>query len=470
LDSLITIAPNLAVDTMTLLFTGISAFYVYHQVTSTYWELKSLLVAVHFLFGSVIVLEVLRNFYSSAVFMRIYTIGGTSFILWDVEILTVVACYVFLRPARAGFRPLISSILRQKGLGPIFIATTFYIAVVNLYLIFSSPFSVVQDRNIWGVLGPSSLFNENFLLMTFSVLVIFILFPSVLFVSARKRTKNAEARHALVLLPLLWSAIGLDLVVVNGYLLSNGIDAVGLGYLLAAVAFGISATLFKKATLLSSFFETRSIPLLTPSSPFSRSVGLKSLLKSGSYLFEVNTSLTYEHAMKDLAIELLSNKHLLFVFTTLGSRIYKTLSPISGARFYIMTSTTMYPASGSQSNQMLVPENDLTILLDTLRKTVVSVPSSPVGIVFDNVSDMIISSGLEGTLKFIKRANEILCGRDNIVSVFLLARGAHEERVVNLIQNAFENHLVFDAGGLKLKRTSEPPIDFEPIEAKVETT
>ena len=80
----------------------------------------------------------------------------------------------------------------------------------------------------------------------------FAAFPSVLFIVARsKARKNNQARGALLLLPILWCVIGLDLVVVNGFILSQGLDAVAIGYLMAAIMFGLSARLFRRTSLLS---------------------------------------------------------------------------------------------------------------------------------------------------------------------------------------------------------------------------
>jgi len=106
-----------------------------------------------------------------------------------------------------------------------------------------------------------------------------------------------------------------------------------------------------------------------------------------------------------------------------------------------------------------MPENDQTIILDTLGKLFTSVPAEAgIGIIFDSVSDMIVNSGIESCLKFLRRTGEILSGK-NVVSVFLLTHGAHEDREVNLIQNLFPNHLLFDKHGPKITRFCENIVD-----------
>ena len=104
---------------------------------------------------------------------------------------------------------------------------------------------------MFGVPVESAIMSRTLLLLLVSVLGMFAAFPSVLFIAARSKTRNNQVRGALLLLPILWCVIGLDLVIVNGYILSQGLDAVAIGYLLAAIMFGLSARLFRRTSLLS---------------------------------------------------------------------------------------------------------------------------------------------------------------------------------------------------------------------------
>ncbi len=464
--------PTILVDFLTIALTSISGFYVYRQSGKYHPELKTLLILVHLFFGGVIVLEILRNFISGSNFMFYYTVGGTSFVLWDVELLTIVACLIYIRPLTSGVKSSISFILRHKLVGPTFVLATALIGATDLYLVILKPYSVITDHNLFGVPVQSAIMSRTLLLLLVSVLGMFAAFPSLLFIAARSKTRNNQARGALLLLPILWCVIGLDLVIVNGYILSQGLDAVAIGYLLAAIMFGLSARLFRRTSLLSSFFEPTIIfDGLGPSFPFTKRAGMQGPMPPGNYLLEVDSSTHYEKYVKDLAVELVSNGYLLFVFTPKASRIYCTLSKMRDARFYVMTSTTSYPCSTDQANEMLVPEDDPTILLDTLRNTIDSVSTSGVAIIFDNISDMILSEGFENSHKFIRRANEILSD-DKIIAAFLATQGAHEERISNLIQNLFQNHLTLDSLGVQVKRLFESPFvgELGPLEVPISQT
>jgi hypothetical protein len=446
--------PTILVDFLTIVLISVSGFYVYRQSGKYHPELKTLLILVHLFFGGVIVLEILRNFLSGSNFMFYYTVGGTSFVLWDVELLTIVACLVYIRPLTNGVKSS-TSIIRHKLVGPTFVLSSSLIVATNLYLVILRPYSVIIDHNLFGVPVESAIMSPLLLLLLVSVLCMFAAFPSVLFIVARSKTRNTQARGALLLLPILWCVIGLDLIIVNGFILSQGLDAVAIGYLLATIMFGLSARLFRRTSLLSSFFEpTIVFDGVGASFPFTKRAGMQGPVPAGNYLLEVDSSTHYEKYVKDFAIELVSNGYLLFVFTPKASRVYSTLSKMRDARFYVMTSTTSYPRPTDRTNEMLVPDDDPTILLDTLRNTVGSVSSSGIGIIFDNVSDMILSDGFENSYKFMRRANEILAD-GKIVAAFLATQGAHEERISNLIQNLFQNHLTFDSLGVQVKRLFE---------------
>src|SRR6202521_4387795 len=123
LDTATLVVP--AIDLGTLVLTALSGYYVSRQSTTLYREVKVLLIWVHVFFGGVLVLEFLRNFVPipttptpaptspTSLFMDVYTILGTSFILWDVLLLMTVAAAVYLKPEGQGLRQLLVSIIRQ---------------------------------------------------------------------------------------------------------------------------------------------------------------------------------------------------------------------------------------------------------------------------------------------------------------------------------------------------------------------
>ena len=250
---------------------------------------------------------------------------------------------------------------------------------------------------------------------------------------------------------MVWGGIGLDLVIFNGFLLSQGIDDVAVGYLFASIAFATTATIFRRASLLSGFFGPVSgAQINTPVFPLSQSLGIQSSTLIGrTFLFELDPSHNYEQVIDDFAVEMLSNKSLVFVFTSKRSPIYNSLSRIKGVRFYTLSSAVSYPRATDVPDEILVPQNDQAILLDIIQKTITSDPEARIGLVYDNISDLILTSSLENAYKFLKQANELI-DLNRVASIFLFTASAHDERTSNLIKTLFTNHILMTPAGPRI--------------------
>ena len=90
------------VHIITLEITGLSAYFIYRQKITAYLYTKGLLLAVHVLFAGVVVFEFLRTAFLSVSFITTYTIGGTTLILADVVLLTLLAVTVYIVPPGIG--------------------------------------------------------------------------------------------------------------------------------------------------------------------------------------------------------------------------------------------------------------------------------------------------------------------------------------------------------------------------------
>lgn len=167
-------------------------------------------------------------------------------------------------------------------------------------------------------------------------------------------------------------------------------------------------------------------------------------------ILEVDPDAKYEAALKDLAQVLVARNYALSVFTSKGSPLRSALGTMPEAKFYLMTPGASYQKETESPSEVLVPV-DMAILLDTFEKIVKSTADRPVGLIFDTISDLILSSGFEATFKFMKRASEILSSA-NTTSVFLITAGAHEERSVRPIKNLFAAHLAFGKEGFLISK------------------
>jgi len=333
-----------------------------------------------------------------------------------------------------------------------------YILIAEGYLLAAHPFSANPLVNIVGSKVITTSFDQQYLAMLLGILLVFIVYPSGLLLAARRRTSDIQVRRAFAILPTAWAAIGIDLLIFNGFLLNPpfSVDASAIGYLIAAAAFSATAATFRRATLLSAFFQpgVAATGIAPPSTTFSGRIGLTTEAAMGRvFLFEVDPSSKFEDPIKDLANELGSNQRVVFAFTAAGSPVYAELTGLANVRFFTMSRKVSYPKPGERPDEVLVPSADQSVLLNVLDKAITSNPDLKFGVIFDSVTDLILSSGLEVTYKFLKQANEML-NTHHVTAVFLLTAGAHSEREVNIVKSLFSNIIGFQGGQFAVQKES----------------
>jgi hypothetical protein len=450
------------VQIITLEILGLSAYYIYRQKMTAYGYTKVLLLADYALFGGVMVFELLRTaVYSTSDFVTsgfayVYTVGGTDLILASNIVLTLLAVAVYLVPSGIGSKSVIRLLWEKKVHVVSFGAYTAFIVFAAVYVAVAAPFVAEQIPSITGVTLPATAFSKSYLLVLLIVLLVFILYPSVLLVLASRKAKDPAVRRVLRVLPVIWSGIGVDLLFFNGYLLSINIDATAFGYLLGAVGFGVTAFVFRRASLLTAFFEpVRPTGKVTAEFPFTDRLGVPATFLQGrTLLLETDPSVAYEQAVSDFARQSVSNNSTVYVFTSKGSPIYNALHNAQGVRFYILSTKVSYPKpEENEPSQILIPSNDQAVMLDLIDKTITASGSpGQVAIVFDSISDMVLSTGFEGTYKFVKQVNETT-GNGRTAALFLMTLGAHDEKVVSFVRSLFPTQVVDDATGLRVTRS-----------------
>jgi hypothetical protein len=443
-----------AIQLVTMAVTIVSAYFVSRQQAITYGNTRNFLVLVHVFFLGVVVLEFLRNYYSSPGYVSIYTDGATSFILADVVLLTLMAASFYYRPSASGGGSPLRGLLKKGPHAVIFVSFMAFIGFVEGYLLVYQPFDSEQITNIAGVTLYDTIFSTSYVDLLFVVLVLFILYPSVLLFLSRRRTSDKGVRRALLILPICWSAIGLEFLIFNGYLLIVGIDASSLGYLIGAAVFLVTARIFRQATTFATLFATTSSVVTTaPVSKFTSRLGTKGGFEGELLLLEVDPTANYEETVSDFVQEMTSAGSSAFVFTSRGSPIFHAVSKRAGVRVYVSSSSISYPKETEDPDEVLVPAGDPPILLDVLSKIVTINPGAKLTIVYDSLSDLLLSLGLQECYKFVRQASAIL-NQPNVTSLFLLTLGAHDERTVSLVKSLFPNHLLLDQGGLKVTRSA----------------
>jgi hypothetical protein len=454
-----------SIHIITLLITATSAIYVYRQKTTEYPQVRNLLVMVHLFYMGIVSLEFVRTFVPAppsppipavtVFFLSVYTISNTTFVLADVFLLTLVAVAIYYRPNGRRITDILREVGKHQVGATLLMIYGIYIAIAEGYLLaVPSSFQAQIIPTLVGSNEVATQFNPLYLDMLLGILLVFIVYPSGLVILARRRTADSQVKRAFAILPIAWIGIGIDLLVFNGYLLNQGIDASAVGYLFAAAAFAATAATFRRATMLSAFFQpgVATAGIAPPVSTFSGRLGLGSEATVGKvYLLEVDPSTNFEEPIKDLANELGADQRVLFAFTAGGSPIHNALAGKANVRFFTMTRKVSYPKPGERPDEILVPSTDQSVLLNVLDKAITTNPDLKFGVLFDSVSDLILSSGLEVTYKFLKQANEML-STHGITAVFLMTAGAHSEREVNIVKSLYSNILIFQGGQFTIQK------------------
>ena len=456
-----------AIHIVTLLITATSAIYVYRQKTTDYPQVRRLLVMVHLFYMGVVSLEFARTFVPAPpdpipaftqAFLTIYTIFNTSFVLADVLLLTLVAVAIYYRPNGKNMMDIIREVAKHQTGMTLLGVYTFYILLAEGYLLVVLPFTAKPLVNIVGATVITTQFDQQYLAMLLGILMVFIVYPAGLLLLARRRTADTQVRRAFAILPVAWVGIGVDLLVFNGFLLNPpiSVDASAIGYLFAAAAFSATAATFRRATLLSAFFQPgiAATGIAPPSTTFSGRIGLTTEGALGRvFLLEVDSSSNFEEPIKDMANELGSNQRVVYAFTAAGSPVYSALTGMTNVRFFTMTRKVSYPKPGERPDEVLVPSADQSVLLNVLDKAITSNPDLKFGVIFDSVSDLILSSGLEVTYKFLKQANEML-NTHHVTALFLMTAGAHSDREVNVVKSLFSNIVRYQVGQFVVQKMS----------------
>jgi predicted transcriptional regulator len=173
---------------------------------------------------------------------------------------------------------------------------------------------------------------------------------------------------------------------------------------------------------------------------------------SRSILLEVDPAIRYEAIVKEFADKFESSKSAVFAFTWKGGPIYTALTSLGGVEIFSMTSQATYPTPSKEGNEVSVPHDDQAVLLDLTANTLRAHSSQKPLMIFDSISDIIVSLGFEKSYNFLKAQKEILAREPNATALFVAKRGAQDERVMSLIRGLYTFHLTYDSYGLAVTR------------------
>lgn len=200
-----------------------------------------------------------------------------------------------------------------------------------------------------------------------------------------------------------------------------------------------------------------------PPHSFSKTLGLNHQQMAGrKMLLEFDPASNYERVIHNFVTEALANEEPIAVFTRKGSAIHSSLVEQKAVKFFCLTQRVSVPRELSEK-EMLLPSSDTSLMLNVFDKMLKAHPEGVINIVFDNLSDLVLSIGFEKTYHFMRRAVEVLAS-PRITALFLVNEFAHGSEVVSSLRGLFGNQISFGRSGIQAVKLSETEVGTPRIE------
>jgi len=189
---------------------------------------------------------------------------------------------------------------------------------------------------------------------------------------------------------------------------------------------------------------------------FSRSLGLKhEELMGQKILLEFTPTSNYEEVVENFMFECRANGEEVIVFTSKGSSVHSALANRRELKFFYLTSRVSVPKPGASKNEIFLPINNTSLLLDTMNEMMRTYSSNKISIIFDSLSALILALGLDKNYEFTRYAMEVLAAK-NVTALFLFNPSAHDPEAVSSLRNIFNNQLTYGKEGLHTLKLLRP--------------
>lgn len=162
-------------------------------------------------------------------------------------------------------------------------------------------------------------------------------------------------------------------------------------------------------------------------------------------LLETSPTENYEVYVTAFLKEALANGERCIVFTRRNSGIYRESSELGVSHFYHLSPDTSRLSDLSKT-QTVLPLYDITQILNALDNAVKNDPW--VWIVFDNISDLILSVGNKTAYRFLRHSIEILASV-KACSLFLFHPEAHDKADVSAVHGLFDVIISLKQGAIQ---------------------
>jgi hypothetical protein len=99
-------------------------------------------------------------------------------------------------------------------------------------------------------------------------------------------------------------------------------------------------------------------------------------------------------------------------------------------------------------NEVLIPTNNIDLILGSIDNVAKTYPKTNVSIVFDGLSNLLSSLGPERTDAFLRHALQTLSS-ERTTALFLFNTSAHDPKIVSRLRSVFYDQLIYRKMGLQ---------------------
>ena len=429
-----------------LAVTLISGTLIYRQRLTAYHIVRSFVLGVYVLITLMMLLDLYRVTFGTLNFIPAF--AGVSFGLGLLQSIFLLAAaqVVYLSPT-ASYRSFGSVLAEHLGHAAVLAAFIALVIFSEVYAMLVSPVTSGFITDFAGNQVPSMLVGANLIPLVIGLIAFFLIYPTVLMLFASSKIGERRLRSSITGLALGWAAVSSIYVFAEIYAWDLRADVTGFMYLVNSVIFYVVIRNFRRSASLAGFVERRA-PEPSRGTAQKGLSPLTGALAGKKLLYEVDPSLSYDRTLRQTLEELAWEGRAVFVFTPKSSPLHNTLVGGTGLKFFLSTPGVSYVRVSEETSEVLIPQNDTAVILDVADKTLGS-KEGKVVFVFDSVTDMLLSTGLEKTYKFLKQFLEIL-HEPRSTGFFIFIKGAHGDREVNLLRGIFPNIYREDEEGARV--------------------
>ena len=430
------IQPILIMSALTI--GAVSCYLVASRTTTAYPAVRRVIVS-GFVFGLLRVsLESLKFIPNYKDYALPYALSSNVLEQTFVILLAIASVGIYLESAEVDILSLLRMIRTSRVLTLFVLAIIVYSAFVTVVIAVDRPYSLLVANNLWGVSMLTMFYSKSFLeLISPDVMALMMGVPTLLLLASR-RTPNRRLRRNLVYLGLSALVIGVAFLAFTTYQNVELIETEGLLYLLLSIMFSSAALSFNRASVYAGFLGKPAGALpLQPSSPFSRTLKVAhSEIMGTQFLVEVDADSLYLDPVVNFCREFLSHGARVIVATSKAGGLFRALSGYDDIRFCLFSSSVSRPTALENERQILIPQDSLMDIIDIVEKMSKESGDTRFALVLDNLSDRLVSIGLEKTYRSLKEMLVTLSER-NVSSLFLLHAGTMDSKALNLLRSLF---------------------------------